>query len=194
MQPCTICGGDRRIPALFDGERVLPQQPLAWYRCLPDLFPSHFPVEKDGRWGLMETGSGLLAVPFGYEAVEPPIDTVFAARAAGGWGAADLAGRVLLPFRYEALKLCACTDGETGWPVSPADCSCARRAGRFSLFDRNFQPVWEDLTAWPVGYGNYLLVQRGDAFGVNARDGRPISNVTLREAEARRLICRLNGV
>lgn len=192
MEACSICGGNCTIPGLFDGKRVLPQQPLAWYQCLPDLFPSHFPVEKGGRWGLMETESGLLVVPFRYKAVELPDEGLFAAKN-GGWGVVDLEGQVHLPFQYDALKLHACADGETGWPLTVADCSCALREGKVTLINQEFHPVWEELTAWPERYGRYLLVQCGNVFGVAAQDGRPISGVTLKEEEARNLIHILNG-
>ena len=104
MEACSIYGGNRIISGLFDGDRVLPQQPLAWYQCLPDLLPDYFPVEKGGRWGLMETKSGRLAVPFRYEAVELPDGDLFAAKDEG-WGVMDLEGRMRLPFRYDALEL-----------------------------------------------------------------------------------------
>lgn len=191
VEACNICGGDHWIPGLFDGERVRPQQPLAWYQCLPDLFPSHFPVEKNGRWGLMEPESGLLVVPFCYEAVELPDGDLFAAKD-GGWGVVDLAGRVHLPFHYDAIKLHACADGRTGWPLTAADCTCALVEGKVILLDPEFRPVWEDLTAWPERYGSYLLIRRGENFGVAAQDGRPICEVTLTEKEARNLIQILN--
>lgn len=191
MEACSIYGGNRIISGLFDGDRVLPQQPLAWYQCLPDLLPDYFPVEKGGRWGLMETKSGRLAVPFRYEAVELPDGDLFAAKDEG-WGVMDLEGRMRLPFRYDALELHACADGETGWPLTAADCSCALREGKITLLNQEFCPVWEDLTAWPERYGRYLLVRCGNVFGVAAQDGRPISNITFQEEEARNLIHILN--
>ncbi len=192
MESCRICGGDRTIPGLFDGERVLPQQPLSWYQCLPDLFPSHFPVEKGGYWGLMETESGQLTVPFRYEAIDLPDRGLFAAKDRC-WGVVDLEGRVWLPFRYDAIKLRACADGETSWPLIAADCTCALLEGKVTLFNQEFRPVWEELTAWPERYERYLLAQRRNTFGVAAQDGRPISEVTLKEAEARNLIHILNS-
>ena len=190
-ESCMIRGGDRMIPALFDGETVAPQQPLRWYSLMPDLFPDYFPVEQNGRWGLMETQSRRLAVPFRYEAVDAPMGERFLAKE-GRWGVVDLAGTVRLPFVYDGVELNSCADGETGWPRR-ADCSCAMRNGRVTLLDRDLHPVWEDLTALPERYGNYLLLRRGRKFGVAAQDGRPISFVSMRKREAMHLIRRLNG-
>ena len=192
MEYCMISGGDRMIPALFDGERITPQQPLGWYSLMPDLFPDCFPVERNGRWGLMETRSGRLAVPFRYKAVDAPIGERFIAKE-GRWGVADLEGRVLLPFLYDDVHLNSCADGKTGWPRCEADCSCALRDGRVTLLDRNLHPVWEDLTALPERCGGYLLVRRGRKFGAAAQDGRPISEVSMLKREAMSLIRRLNG-
>lgn len=190
-ESCMIRGGDRMIPALFDGETVAPQQPLRWYSLMPDLFPDYFPVEQNGRWGLMETQNHRLAVPFRYEAVETPRGELFCAKE-DRWGVVDLAGTVRLPFVYDSVELNSCADGETGWPRL-ADCSCAMRNGRVTLLDRDLHPVWEDLTALPERYGNYLLLRRGRKFGVAAQDGRPISFVSMRKREAMHLIRRLNG-
>lgn len=192
VESCMVSGGDRTIPALFDGEAVTPQQPLGWYSLMPDLFPDYFPVERNGRWGLMETRSGRLAVPFRYEAVDAPMGERFLAKE-GLWGVVDLEGHTLLPFLYDSVQLNSCADGETGWPRCDADCSCALRDGRVTLLDRDLHPVWEDLTALPERYGNYLLLRRGRKFGVAAQDGRPISFVSMGKREAMHLIRRLNG-
>ena len=192
MEHCMVSGGDRMIPALFDGETVTPQQPLGWYSLMPDLFPDYFPVEQNSRWGLMETQSRRLAVPFHYEAVEPPRGERFCAKE-DRWGVVDLAGTVRLPFVYDGVELNSCADGETGWPRCDVDCSCAMRNDRVTLLDRDLHPVWKDLTALPERYGNYLLLRRGRKFGVAAQDGRPSSFVSMRKREAMHLICRLNG-
>lgn len=189
---CMIRGGDRMIPAVFDGERVTPRQPLGWYRLTPDLFPDYFPVEQNGRWGLMETRSHRLVVPFRYEAVDIPRGELFCARA-GRWGVADLAGAVRLPFVYDRVLLNGCVDGKTGFPRCDVDGSAAVRNGRVTLLDRDLHPVWEDLTALPARYGNYLLLRRGRKFGAAAQDGRPISFVSMGKREVLRLIRRLNG-
>ena len=191
IEPCMISGGDRTIPALFDGETVTPQQPLGWYSLMPDLFPDYFPVEWHGRWGLMEARSGRLAVPFRYEAVDAPIGERFLAKE-GHWGVVDLEGDLRLPFLYDSVQLNGCVDGKIRCPRL-ADCSCALRDGRVTLLDRDLRPVWEDLTALPERYGNYLLLQRGRKFGVAAQDGRPISFVSMRKREAMNLIRCLNG-
>ena len=56
------------IPALFDGERITPQQPLGWYSLMPDLFPDCFPVERNGRWGVADL-EGRVLLPFLYDDV-----------------------------------------------------------------------------------------------------------------------------
>ena len=191
-ESCMISGGDRMIPALFDGKTVTPQQPLGWYSLMPDLFPDFFPVEQNGRWGLMETQNRRLVIPFRYEAVEPPRGELFCAKE-DRWGVVDLAGTVRLPFVYDGVELNSCADGETGWPRCDVDCSAALRNGKVTLLDRDLHPVWEDLTALPERYGNYLLLRRGRKFGVAAQDGRPISFVSMGKREAMHLIRRLNG-
>lgn len=190
-ESCMISGGDRMIPALFDGETVTPQQPLGWYSLMSDLFPDYFPVKQNGRWGLMETQSRRLVIPFRYEAVDVPIGERFPAKE-GRWGVVDLMGRTQLPFLYDSVQLNSCVDGKTGCPRL-ADCSVALRNGKVTLLDRDLHPVWEDLTALPERYGNYLLLRRGRKFGVAAQDGRPISFVSMLKREAMHLIRRLNG-
>ena len=191
VESCMVSGGDRMIPALFEGETVTLQQPLGWYSLMPDLLPDYFPVEHNGHWGLMEVRSGRLAVPFRYEAVDAPIGERLLAKE-GRWGVVDLEGRLRLPFLYDSVQLNSCADGKTGCPRL-TDCSCALRDGRVTLLDRDLHPVWEDLTALPERYGNYLLLQRGRKFGVAAQDGRPISLVSMGKREAMNLIRHLNG-
>ena len=191
MEHCIVSGGDRMIPALLDGETVIPQQPLGWYSLMPDLLPDYFPVEHNGRWGLMEVRSGRLTVPFHYEAVDAPMGERFVAKE-GRWGVVDVEGSLRLPFLYDSVQLNSCADGMTGCPRL-ADCSYALRDGRVTLLDRDLRPVWEDLTDLPERYGNYLLLQRGRKFGVAAQDGRPISFVSMHKREAMHLIRRLNG-
>lgn len=191
MEHCIVSGGDRMIPALLDGETVIPQQPLGWYSLMPDLLPDYFPVEHNGRWGLMEVRSGRLTVPFHYEAVDAPMGERFVAKE-GRWGVVDVEGSLRLPFLYDSVQLNSCADGMTGCPRL-ADCSYALRDGRVTLLNRDLRPVWEDLTDLPERYGNYLLLQRGRKLGVAAQDGRPISFVSMHKREAMHLIRRLNG-
>lgn len=191
MEHCIVSGGDRMIPALLDGETVIPQQPLGLYSLMPDLLPDYFPVEHNGRWGLIEVRSGRLAIPFRYEAVDAPMGERFVAKE-GRWGVVDVEGSLRLPFLYDSVQLNSCADGMTGCPRL-ADCSYALRDGRVTLLNRDLRPVWEDLTDLPERYGNYLLLQRGRKFGVAAQDGRPISFVSMHKREAMHLIRRLNG-
>lgn len=191
MEHCIVSGGDRMIPALLDGETVIPQRPLGWYSLMPDLLPDYFPVEHNGRWGLMEVRSGQLTIPFRYEAVDAPMGERFVAKE-GRWGVVDVEGSLRLPFLYDSVQLNSCADGMTGCPRL-ADCSYALRDGRVTLLNRDLRPVWEDLTDLPERYGNYLLLQRGRKFGVAAQDSRPISFVSMHKREAMHLIRRLNG-
>lgn len=191
MEHCIVSDGDRMIPALLDGETVIPQRPLGWYSLMPDLLPDYFPVEHNGRWGLMEVRSGRLTIPFRYEAVDAPMGERFVAKE-GRWGVVDVEGSLRLPFLYDSVQLNSCADGMTGCPRL-ADCSYALRDGRVTLLNRDLRPVWEDLTDLPERYGNYLLLQRGRKFGVAAQDGRPISFVSMHKREAMHLIRRLNG-
>lgn len=191
MEHCIVSGGDRMIPALLDGETVIPQRPLGWYSLMPDLLPDYFPVEHNGRWGLMEVRSGRLTIPFRYEAVDAPMGERFVAKE-GRWGVVDVEGSLRLPFLYDSVQLNSCADGMTGCPRL-ADCSYALRDGRVTLLNRDLRPVWEDLTDLPERYGNYLLLRQGRKFGVAAQDGRPISFVSMHKREAMHLIRRLNG-
>ena len=98
-----------------------------WYSLMSDLFPDYFPVKQNGRWGLMETQSRRLVIPFRYEAVDVPIGERFPAKE-GRWGVVDLMGRIQLPFLYDSVQLNSCVDGKTGSPRL-ADCSVALRNG-----------------------------------------------------------------
>lgn len=136
---------------------------------------------------------GETALPFQYEdASDEPSSSGHYAVKCGRWGVVNQDNEPVVPFAYDQIFLDRCFDRNVGWFTHYTGIS-ALRDGRFILLDRNCHVLADNLTAYPQGYGNYLLLQRNRKFGVACRDGRAITNVTMLKREAMHLIHKLAG-
>lgn len=147
---------------------------------------------KDGLHGYMDF-HGESILPFIYEDAcdEPSPDGNFAVKL-GKWGVVNRKGEVVVPFWYDKIFLNCYFDGNEGWFL-PYSGMSALRNNRFVLFNDNYQVIADNLTDYPLGYGEYLLLRQGRKFGIVCRDGRTITNVTMTHFEAICLIKRLGG-
>lgn len=146
---------------------------------------------KDGLHGYIGA-RGETMLPFQYEDAcdEPSQDGHFAVKQEK-WGVVNENNEAVVPFVYDEIYLNRYIDRD-GW-FYPYSGLTAVKDGRYVLLDSSYQVLTDNLTAYPRGYGNYLLLQSGRKFGVACRDGRLITNVTLLKQEAMNLIKKLGG-
>ena len=145
---------------------------------------------KDGLHGYIGA-RGEIVLPFEYEDVcdESSTDGHFAVKR-GKWGVVNKNNEPVVPFIYDVIFLGSCFDRSIGW-FYPYFGMTAIKDGRYALLDNNYQVLTDNLTAYPRGYEDYLLLQNGRKFGVACRDGRLITNITLLKREAMNLIKKL---
>jgi hypothetical protein len=148
---------------------------------------------KNGLHGYINA-QGVTVLPFQYEDAcdEPSSDGYFAVKC-GKWGVVNRDNESMIPLAYDRIFLDCCFDQNARWFQPYAGIS-ALQDGRLVLFDSRCSMLADKLTTFPLGYGDYLLLQRGRKFGVACRDGRAITDVTLLRREAMSLIQRLEGV
>lgn len=148
---------------------------------------------KNGLHGYINA-QGKTVLPFQYEdACDQPSSSGCFAVKRGKWGVVNQKNKPVVPFAYDKIFLDCCFDRNVGW-FQPYAGTSAIQDGRLVLFDAHYHILANNLTTYPQGYGNYLLLQSGRKFGVACRDGRAITNVTLLRREALRLIKKLEGI
>ncbi|MBW7571945.1 WG repeat-containing protein [Caproiciproducens faecalis] len=145
---------------------------------------------KDGLHGYLGA-RGEAVLPFEYEDVgdESSPDGYFAVKR-GKWGVVNKNNVPVVPFVYDRIFLDSCVDRNIGW-LTPYSGVTAIKDDRYVLLDSSYQVLTDNLTAYPRGYEDYLLLQNGRKFGVACRDGRLITDVTLLKREAMNLIKKL---
>lgn len=147
---------------------------------------------KNGLHGYINA-QGETVLPFQYEDAreEPAPDGQFAIKC-GKWGVVNRNKGQIIPFEYDEIFLNCYFDRNAGWFQPYAGIS-ALQGRHLILFDSHGHVLADNLTDYPQGYGNYLMLQSGRKFGVTCRDGRAITNVTMLKREAMYLIRKLEG-
>lgn len=182
-------GGKWALMNAKTGELVVPLE----YEYTGTLVHGASHGVKNGLHGYINA-QGVTVLPFEYEDAcdEPSSKGCFAVKK-GKWGIVNRENEPVVSFDYDKIFLDCYFDRNVGWFQSYAGVS-ALQDGRLVLFDAHLQILADNLTTYPKGFGNYLLLQRGRKFGVTCRDGRAITDVTLLKREALDLIQKLEGV
>ena len=128
---------------------------------------------ESGAWIAVDK-TDTVAIPAGFEDVRPFRRGMAAVRRGGRWGAVDAAGRVVVPFRYDAFAT-AMSDGRYIDGFSDEGLAVVELNGRKGVVDRTgrvlVEPAHPALVIHPVAF---LIMDVAHRWGALDRHGRAI--------------------